>query len=65
MSNWLMSDPEVEELEIGGQDDLAADVDDGAGESDEEALDTDDEIEGLSIEEESDSEYRPSNPEPS
>lgn len=52
----LIIDPEVEELEIGGQEDLAADVDDGAGESDEEALDTDDEIEGVEIEEESDSE---------
>ncbi|XAO23129.1 hypothetical protein I312_101907 [Cryptococcus bacillisporus CA1280] len=38
---------EAEEVELGKDEDLAADVDDGAAESDPEALDTDDEIEGI------------------
>ncbi|KIR24887.1 ATP-dependent RNA helicase DHX37/DHR1 [Cryptococcus deuterogattii LA55] len=38
---------EAEEVEFGKDEDLAADVDDGAAESDPEALDTDDEIEGI------------------
>ncbi|AFR97931.1 ATP-dependent RNA helicase DHX37/DHR1 [Cryptococcus neoformans C23] len=38
---------EAEEVEFGKDEDLAADVDDGAAESDPEALDTDDEVEGI------------------
>ncbi|WRT64167.1 uncharacterized protein IL334_001096 [Kwoniella shivajii] len=49
---------EAEDVELGGDHDLAADVDDGNAESDPEALDTDDEdiegIEGLEIDEATD-----------
>ncbi|WVQ70890.1 hypothetical protein IAR50_000415 [Cryptococcus sp. DSM 104548] len=38
---------EAEEVELGRDQDLAADVDDGAADSDPEGLDTDDEIEGI------------------
>ncbi|WWC86272.1 uncharacterized protein L201_001145 [Kwoniella dendrophila CBS 6074] len=49
---------EAEDVELGGDNDLAADVDDGNAESDPEALDTDDEdiegIEGLDLDEATD-----------
>ncbi|WVW82347.1 hypothetical protein I302_104354 [Kwoniella bestiolae CBS 10118] len=49
---------EAEDVELGGDNDLAADVDDGNAESDPEGLDTDDEdiegIEGLEIDEATD-----------
>jgi ATP-dependent RNA helicase DHX37/DHR1 len=47
-----VAEPEAEDLEIGGQNDLAADVDDGdaAGDSDPEGLDSsDDEDDGLGL----------------
>lgn len=49
--------PEAEDVELGYQDDLAADVDDGAAESDPEGLDSEDEgLADLEIDEASDGE---------
>jgi ATP-dependent RNA helicase DHX37/DHR1 len=54
------SDREAEDVELGNDEDLAADVDDGDAESDPEALDSDDDDEAvaeLGIDEASDGEY--------
>jgi len=42
---------EAEDVELGGDNDLAADVDDGVAEEDPEALDTDDDEPSLELEE--------------
>jgi len=46
----LMPEREAEDVELGQDDDLAADVDDGDAESDPEALDSDDDEAGLDLE---------------
>ena len=46
----LMAEREAEDVELGQDDDLAADVDDGDAESDPEALDSDDDEAGLNLE---------------
>ena len=53
-------DLEVEDIELGDDKDLAADVDDGIPEEDEEGLESDDDedrIEGLDMEEDTDREF--------
>lgn len=50
------SEREAEDVELGQDEDLAADVDDGDAESDPEALDSDDDAADIEIDEQSDSE---------
>ena len=57
----ISAEREAEDLELGQDNDLAADVDDGNAQSDPEALDTDgedpDQLEGLDLAEATDGEF--------